>query len=175
MPLPAIQEGIAACQVIPGRFEQVENDRGLSIYVDYAHTDDALRNLLLTFRELNPDRILLVFGAGGDRDRKKRKRMGEVAAEYADWTFLTSDNPRSEDPMAIIYEIEEGFKERGVTSYRIYPNRREALEQALSFAKEGDSILVAGKGHENYQILRDKTIHFDDVEEIKNILKRRDR
>ena len=97
---------------VPGRFEKIENDLGLQIYVDYAHTDSALRSLLETARELKPGRILLVFGAGGDRDRAKRERMGEVAGRLADWTFLTSDNPRSEDPLAIIREIEKGSSSR---------------------------------------------------------------
>ena len=166
----AIEKGIKQCKKIPGRFEKIENSLGMNIYVDYAHTDDALRNLLVSFKELNPKRILLVFGAGGDRDRTKRKKMGKVSAEYADLIFLTSDNPRSEDPLAIIHEIEEGIKENSKKDYYIISDRREALEQAISFAEEGDYILVAGKGHEDYQILGDKTIHFSDTEVIKEIL-----
>ncbi|MFQ6069294.1 MAG: UDP-N-acetylmuramoyl-L-alanyl-D-glutamate--2,6-diaminopimelate ligase [Candidatus Aminicenantales bacterium] len=168
----SIKAGLARCRKIPGRFERVENSLGLNIYVDYAHTDDALRHLLSTFHQLACGRIIAIFGAGGDRDKKKRKRMGEAAAEYADWIFLTSDNPRSEDPLAIISEIEKGVKERGNTNYRIIPDRRQALEEALSFARKGDYIIVAGKGHENYQILKEKTVPFNDKEILLEILKR---
>lgn len=168
----SIKDGLAKCAFIPGRFERIENSFGFHIYVDYAHTDDALRNLLQSFRELQPKRILLVFGAGGDRDRTKRERMGKVAADYADWVFLTSDNPRSEDPLAIIQEIEKGIKERGKKNYSIHPGRREALEHVLSLAQEGDFILVAGKGHEGYQIIKDKVIPFDDREVIRQILRK---
>jgi UDP-N-acetylmuramoyl-L-alanyl-D-glutamate--2,6-diaminopimelate ligase len=165
-----IREGIANLKVIPGRFERIENSLGLNIFIDYAHTDDALRNLLETFRELNPKRILLVFGAGGGRDKTKRGRMGKVAATLADLIFLTSDNPRSEDPMAIISDVEKGIKNGGNQSYTIIPDRKEAIEKALSAGKKGDYILVAGKGHEDYQIFKDKTIHFKDTEVIKEIL-----
>jgi UDP-N-acetylmuramoyl-L-alanyl-D-glutamate--2,6-diaminopimelate ligase len=165
-----IKEGIANLKIIPGRFERIENSLGLNIFVDYAHTDDALRNLLETFRELNPKRILLVFGAGGGRDKTKRGRMGKVAAGLADLIFLTSDNPRSEDPLAIIHDVEKGIRNGGHESYTIIPDRKEAIEKALSAGKKGDYILVAGKGHEDYQIFKDKTIHFKDTEVIKEIL-----
>jgi len=165
-----IKEGIANLKVIPGRFEKIENSLGLNVFVDYAHTDDALRNLLETFRELNPERILLVFGAGGGRDKSKRARMGKVAATLADGIFLTSDNPRSEDPMAIIRDVEKGIKNAGNESYTVIADRKEAIAKALSAAKKGDYILVAGKGHEDYQIFRDKIIHFSDTEVIREIL-----
>jgi len=165
-----IKEGIANLKVIPGRFERVENSLGLNVFVDYAHTDDALRNLLETFRELNPKRILLVFGAGGGRDKSKRERMGKVAASLADWIFLTSDNPRSEDPMAIIRNVEKGIKNAGNESYTVIPDRKEAIQKALSAGKKGDYILVAGKGHEDYQIFKDNIIHFKDTEVIKEVL-----
>jgi UDP-N-acetylmuramoyl-L-alanyl-D-glutamate--2,6-diaminopimelate ligase len=172
IPSSAIKEGIAVLQGVPGRFEKIENSLGLHIFVDYAHTDDALKNLLLTVRELKPARIILVFGAGGDRDKSKRERMGEVAGNLADWIFLTSDNPRSEDPLAIISDIEKGIKKTGIKNYRILPDRQEAIEQALAFGKKGDYILVAGKGHENYQILKDRTIPFHDATVIRTILKK---
>jgi UDP-N-acetylmuramoyl-L-alanyl-D-glutamate--2,6-diaminopimelate ligase len=165
-----IKEGIANLKAIPGRFERIENSLGLNIFVDYAHTDDALRNLLETFHELNPKRIFLVFGAGGGRDKTKRERMGKVAASLADWIFLTSDNPRSEDPMAIIRDVEKGIKNAGNESYTVIPDRKEAIAKALSAGKKGDYILVAGKGHEDYQIFKDKIIHFSDAEVIKEIL-----
>ena len=166
-----IKEGISNLKKIPGRFEKIENSLGLNIFVDYAHTDDALCNLLETFRELNPKRILLVFGAGGGRDKTKRERMGKVASAFADWIFLTSDNPRSEDPMAIIRDIEKGIEKTSTKNYTIIPDRKEAIEQALSLAKQGDYILVAGKGHENYQIIKDKMTPFSDADVIREILK----
>lgn len=169
---PPIKEGIANLKQIPGRFEKIENSLGIAVFVDYAHTDDALRNLLESFRELNPNRILLVFGAGGDRDKTKRERMGEISAKLADLIFLTSDNPRTEDPLAIIHDIEKGIKKTGKNNYSIIPDRREALECALSSGKEGDYILVAGKGHEDYQIIKDKVIPFNDAKIIREIIKR---
>lgn len=171
VPPPAIKEGIAALKQVPGRFEKIENGLGLHIYVDYAHTDSALRSLLETAREIKPIRILIVFGAGGDRDKSKRERMGEVAASFADWIFLTSDNPRSEDPMDIIRSIEKGVLKSGSKKYSIVPDRRDAIREALAFAKKGDCLLVAGKGHENYQILKDTVIPFSDQEVIRQVLK----
>ncbi len=170
IPVSAIKEGIASLQEVPGRFEKIKNTLGLHIFVDYAHTDEALKNLLETVRELNPKRIILIFGAGGDRDKTKRPRMGEVAGNLADWTILTSDNPRSEDPLAIISDIEKGIKKTGAKNYKILPDRKEAIEHALSFGKKGDYILVAGKGHENYQIIKDKVIPFKDADVIRVIL-----
>lgn len=170
LPLSAIEEGIASLKGVPGRFEKIENSLGLHIFVDYAHTDDALKNLLETIRELNPKRIILVFGAGGDRDKTKRPRMGEAAGTLSDWTIITSDNPRSEEPMAIISDIEKGMQKTGTQNYQIIPDRREAIAQALSLGEKGDYILVAGKGHEDYQIIKDKITHFDDAEVIREIL-----
>jgi UDP-N-acetylmuramoyl-L-alanyl-D-glutamate--2,6-diaminopimelate ligase len=169
--ISGIKEGIASLKGVPGRFEKIENSLGLQIFVDYAHTDDALKNLLETVRELNPKRTILVFGAGGDRDKTKRPRMGEAAGNLADWAIITSDNPRSEDPLAIISDIEKGIKKTGTQNYQIIPDRRAAIEQALSMAENGDYILVAGKGHEDYQIIKDKISHFDDAEIIREILK----
>jgi len=171
LPLHAIKEGIAALDGIPGRFERIKNTFGYNIFVDYAHTDYALKNLLETAKELNFGRIILVFGAGGDRDRQKRPRMGEVAGLYADRTILTSDNPRSEDPLAILADIEEGIKKTGLDTYELEPDRKAAIHKALSIAKTGDCVLVAGKGHEDYQILKDRTIPFKDADVIRSILK----
>ena len=165
-----IGKAISTAGCIPGRFEVVPSNLGFKVVVDYAHTDAALENLLLTVKSLNPKRIILVFGCGGDRDRSKRPRMGEVAARMADWTILTSDNPRSEDPERIIDEIEQGFLRAGSKNYERETERRKAIEKALRLAKKGDFVLIAGKGHENYQIFRDKTIHFSDVEEAQKIL-----
>jgi UDP-N-acetylmuramoyl-L-alanyl-D-glutamate--2,6-diaminopimelate ligase len=171
IPAATIKEGITALKGIPGRLEKIENSRGFQVYVDYAHTDNALRNLLETVRELKPRRILLVFGAGGDRDKSKRARMGEVAAKLADWNFLTSDNPRSEDPLAIIADIEKGFNQQDSKNYGIVPDRREAIEQALASAKKGDYVLIAGKGHEHDQVFKDRTVPFDDAAVVRSILK----
>jgi UDP-N-acetylmuramoyl-L-alanyl-D-glutamate--2,6-diaminopimelate ligase len=171
IPAPTIKEGISALRNIPGRLEKIENALGFQVFVDYAHTDQAMRSLLETIRDLKPHRILLVFGAGGDRDKSKRPRMGEVAASLADLSFITSDNPRSEDPLAIIADIEKGFIGKGAKNYRVIPDRREAISEALAAARKGDYVLVAGKGHENYQIFKDRTIHFDDAEVIRSTLK----
>jgi len=167
----AIQEGTAALQGVPGRFERIQNSLGIHIYVDYAHTDDALKNLLETARDLVRERIILVFGAGGDRDKTKRPRMGAIAGELADLTILTSDNPRTESPSAIISDVEEGLRTTGPKKYLILPDRKEAIKKALSLARKNDMILVAGKGHENYQILGDKIIPFSDKDVIHKILK----
>ncbi len=171
VPAARIKEGIAELKGVPGRLEKIDNSLGLWVFVDYAHTDVALKSLLDAVRELKPRRILLAFGAGGDRDKSKRARMGEVAAALADWTFLTSDNPRSEDPLAILAEIEQGFARSGSRTYSVIPDRREAIEAALAAAKKGDAVLIAGKGHENYQIFKDRTIPFDDAEVARSILK----
>lgn len=170
VPPPVIKDGIAALKQVPGRFEKIENDRGLNLYVDYAHTDSALRSLLETIKDLRPSRILLVFGCGGDRDRTKRERMGEVAGLFADWTFVTSDNPRSEDPLAIVHEIEKGLVKAGTKKYSLLPDRREAIREALSFARKGDYILFAGKGHENTQELKDGIVPFNDGDVVREIL-----
>ncbi len=167
-----IVRGIAALQGVPGRFEKVDNDRGILLVVDYAHTDNALENLLITGREFKPRRLIVVFGAGGNRDKTKRERMGRVAARLADWTILTSDNPRNEDPLEIITGIEGGFKKEESGAYEIFPDRREAIARALSIAARGDAVLIAGKGHEDYQIFRDKTIHFSDMEVLHELLAR---
>jgi UDP-N-acetylmuramoyl-L-alanyl-D-glutamate--2,6-diaminopimelate ligase len=171
VPVHNIREGINALDGVPGRFEKIKNTLGYNIFVDYAHTDDALEKLLKTAKELNYGRIILVFGAGGDRDRQKRPRMGEVAGLYADWTILTSDNPRSEDPLAILADIEEGIKKTGSNTYELEPDRKSAIHKALSIAKRGDCVLVAGKGHEDYQVLKNTTIPFKDADVIRNFLK----
>ena len=170
IPGPTIKEGISALKNVPGRLQKIESPLGFQVFVDYAHTDQALRSLLETIRDLKPGRIILVFGAGGDRDKSKRPRMGEVAATLADLNFITSDNPRSEDPLAIIAEIEKGFTLRGAKNYRIVPDRREAISQALAAARKDDAVLIAGKGHEDYQVFKDVTIHFSDAEVARSVL-----
>jgi UDP-N-acetylmuramoyl-L-alanyl-D-glutamate--2,6-diaminopimelate ligase len=171
IPVVAVKDGIGELKGIPGRMEKIETSLGIQVFVDYAHTDQALRSLLETVRELKPQRILLVFGAGGDRDKGKRARMGEVAASLADFTLLTSDNPRSEDPEAIIADIEKGFTLKGAKSYERVPDRKEAIARALASAKKGDYVLIAGKGHEKYQVVNEKKIPFDDAEIARTLLR----
>jgi UDP-N-acetylmuramoyl-L-alanyl-D-glutamate--2,6-diaminopimelate ligase len=175
VPETHIAEGIASLRGIPGRFEKIPNTFGMHIFVDYAHNDDALRMLLETAKELAQKKIIVVFGAGGDRDKSKRPRMGEVAGRLADYAIITSDNPRSEEPLAIIAEIERGMKKSGSKQYEVIPDRKEAIARALTIGKKGDYILVAGKGHEDYQIIKDRIIHFSDAEIILEWLNKKEK
>jgi len=143
-----------------GRLERVATDLPAAVFVDYAHTDDALRNVLTTLREITRARLVVVFGCGGDRDRSKRPLMGRVCAELADRVVVTSDNPRSEEPMAIINEILEGVPAGATVA--VEPDRRAAIRLALAEAGPDDVVLVAGKGHEPFQELADRTVPFDD-------------
>jgi UDP-N-acetylmuramoyl-L-alanyl-D-glutamate--2,6-diaminopimelate ligase len=155
--------GIARLPTVPGRFERVDAGQPYSVLVDYAHTDDALRNVLQAARGLATGRTIVVFGAGGDRDRGKRPRMGRVAAQYADVAVITSDNPRTEAPMAIIRAIEAGFRETGQAfQYRVIEDRARAIQEAIRLARTGDVVVIAGKGHETYQIIGGKRFSFDD-------------
>jgi UDP-N-acetylmuramoyl-L-alanyl-D-glutamate--2,6-diaminopimelate ligase len=155
----------------PGRYEKVEAGQPFFVIVDYAHTDDALRNLLETTRSLPHRKIVTVFGCGGDRDRSKRPLMGAVAARLSDHVVLTSDNPRSEDPRAIIREIETGTKgPRSSAKILVEPDRRKAIEIAVSLAEPGDVVLVTGKGHESYQIIGGQVLPFDDRQVVREIL-----
>ena len=169
--LDSIEKGLAACVGAPGRFERVPNDRGFAVVVDYAHTDDALLNTLETARELTTGRIITVFGCGGDRDKTKRIPMGRVAGEHSDLAVITSDNPRTEDPMEIIREIEIGVKQTG-RPFEVITDRRDAIFRAVSLARESDVVIIAGKGHENYQIIGHDKFHFDDREVAKEALER---
>lgn len=166
--LNVIASGLEKFSLVPGRLERIDSQKGFSIFVDYAHTDDALKNVLGALRQLSPARILAVFGCGGDRDRSKRPKMGEVVSALADFSVITNDNPRSENPLAIIKDVESGIRKK---NYLVIPDRRKAIEKILQLAQKGDIVLVAGKGHENYQILGDKVMHFDDREEVKECLK----
>ncbi len=173
IPLRSIERGIAELKLVPGRFQRVDEGQPFLVIVDYAHTDDALRNLISTARELNPSgRIITVFGAGGERDRIKRPLMGEAAGSLSDFVVLTSDNPRGEDPLRIINDVVVGLQKVNA-KYRTEPDREQALEIALSEAGPGDIVLLAGKGHETYQVLRDRTIDFDDREKARTILRRK--
>jgi len=168
IPVSSIEKGASALKEVPGRFEKVPNKMGIHILVDYAHTDEALKNLLETAAHITSRKIILVFGAGGDRDKSKRSRMGEAAGKTAHWSIITSDNPRSEDPRDIISDIEKGIKKTGTQEYEIIPDRRKAIRKALSMSEKGDYILIAGKGHEKVQIIKDKVIPFDDVQVAKD-------
>ncbi len=152
---------LARAPQIPGRLEAVPAKRQFQVFVDYAHTDDALLNVIKTCRDLNPARLLVVFGCGGDRDRAKRPLMGAVADQFADYSIVTSDNPRKEDPEAIIREVVAGFKGR---KFETVVDRREAINRAITLARPRDIVLIAGKGHEKYQEFRDHTVPFDDIE-----------
>ena len=174
-PASAVEAGIAALPGVPGRLESVDAGQPFSVFVDYAHTDDALANTLRTVRELNPARLLVVFGCGGDRDRSKRPLMGAAAARLADLAILTSDNPRTENPLSILSEVEKGIRQITTDEgrYRVEPDRREAIRMALAEAGAGDVVVIAGKGHETYQILRERTLPFDDREVVREILRGR--
>jgi UDP-N-acetylmuramoyl-L-alanyl-D-glutamate--2,6-diaminopimelate ligase len=153
---------------VPGRLQAVVNNKGFQVFVDYAHTDDALANVLGALREVRHDRLLVVFGCGGNRDTGKRAAMGAVAARWADYTVLTSDNPRKEDPGAIIAQIQSGFADAG--RYEVVVDREQAIGRILELAKPGDIVLIAGKGHETYQEFADKKIPFDDRDVARRIL-----
>ena len=165
-----VSEGIAALKTVPGRLERVDEGQPFLVLVDYAHTDDALRNVLGTARALAKNRLIVIFGCGGDRDRAKRPLMGEAAGSLSDLAVLTSDNPRSEDPLRIMSDALVGLQKTG-KPYLLEADRTAAIRQALSQAHEGDVIVLAGKGHETYQILRDRTIAFDDREVAAMVLR----
>jgi len=172
--LPQVREGAAAVGRVPGRFEQVNAGQGFAVVVDYAHTDDALRNLTSIARDFvsrngSQGRVITVFGCGGDRDRNKRPLMGEAAGRGSDFVVLTSDNPRSEDPLAVIIDALVGLQKTGAR-YVVEPDRRRAIAQALREARAGDIVLIAGKGHEKTQTTRDGVFPFDDVEVAREAL-----
>lgn len=171
--LDAIVNGLSTCVGAPGRFERVPHNGDFAVVVDYAHTDDALLNTLRTARGLTDGRIITVFGCGGDRDRTKRAPMGEVAAEFSDIVIITSDNPRNEDPLNIISEIIVGVEKKG-GSFEAIPDRREAINRAIAQAGTNDVVIIAGKGHENYQIIGGDKFHFDDAEVAAEALARRE-
>jgi len=178
----AIEAGIRQLKTVPGRVEKVENQLGVTILVDYAHTPDALEKVIATVRPLTRGKVITVFGCGGDRDRGKRPLMGEIAGRLSDLVVVTSDNPRTEEPSAILSEIEAGVQQTGLKKfmvsgfesrfgefdsergYLMEADRRLAIRAALRWAAPGDVILIAGKGHEDYQILGTEKIHFDDRE-----------
>jgi UDP-N-acetylmuramoyl-L-alanyl-D-glutamate--2,6-diaminopimelate ligase len=176
--LPVVQQGIRQVKVLPGRMKRVENPQGLSVFIDYAHSPDALEHLIRAAREIQEapvsgsdtgsrHRVIVVFGCGGNRDKEKRPIMGRVATELADYVILTSDNPRDEDPIAIIDDIKTGIKK---DTYEVEPDRYRAIGRALSLATNADIVLIAGKGHEDYQIVGRERRHFDDEETVTALL-----
>ena len=160
---------VPKCKGVKGRIEVVPTNKGFTIIIDYAHSPDGLKNILSSLREITDSRIITVFGCGGDRDKTKRPLMGEIVSQLSDYAVVTSDNPRSEDPDAIIEDILVGMK-IPKKYYKVITNRKEAIKYAIENAKKGDIVLLAGKGHETYQILKDGTIHFDEREVVAEIL-----
>jgi UDP-N-acetylmuramoyl-L-alanyl-D-glutamate--2,6-diaminopimelate ligase len=165
--LAVVKSSLEKFDFVPGRLERIKCKRGFSVFVDYAHTEDALTNVIKALRDVSDKRIIVVFGCGGERDRTKRPKMGYVACELADYVIITNDNPRCEEPEEIIKDIRRGIRKN---NYFILPDRKEAIKKSLSLAKAGDIVLIAGKGHENYQILKDKKIHFDDRRVVRECL-----
>ncbi len=172
LPAEAARNGFAGLRGVPGRMERVDLGQPFTVLVDYAHTDDALRNLLETVRGLSPRRVFTLFGCGGDRDRSKRPLMGAVAARLSDLVVLTSDNPRSEPPEAILEEIRRGIPPARATDTLVLPDRREAIGRAIETAGPGDVVVLAGKGHEPYQVLRERSVPFDDRQVAREALSR---
>lgn len=168
--IETIAEALGQVRCVPGRLERIETETPFEVLVDYAHTDDALDKVLSALRPVTSGRLIVVFGCGGDRDRSKRPRMARAAERWADAVIVTSDNPRSEKPTAIMEEILAGFSAPGRKKVKTEPDRRSAIELAIDLADAGDVVLIAGKGHENYQIIGDERIHFDDAEIVENLL-----
>jgi len=169
IPFEAISRGLAELKSVPGRFDVVSKD-GVSAVIDYAHTGDALSKLLDSANEVRTGKIITVFGCGGDRDKSKRPIMGKIASEKSDIVFVTSDNPRTEAPDSIIADIVAGISG---SNYTVIPDRASAIREAAAVAREGDILVIAGKGHEDYQILGKEKIHFDDREEALKALSAR--
>jgi UDP-N-acetylmuramoyl-L-alanyl-D-glutamate--2,6-diaminopimelate ligase len=183
VPPGAIRDGVEKLPAIPGRMEEIPNDRGIHIVVDYAHTPDGLDRLLTSLGELAEGRLITVFGCGGDRDRAKRPEMGRIATRRSDVVIITSDNPRNEDPEAILSDITPGVVAEGYREAKepvpwdegyfvVIPDRKSAIARALEIARQGDTVAVAGKGHENVQLIGDRRLPFDDRETIRAILTR---
>ena len=166
--METIKKGLEKVKFVPGRLDSVSRKAPFGVYVDYAHTPNALENVLNSLRPVAEKRLICVFGCGGDRDRTKRPVMGRIAAEKCDYAILTSDNPRSERPEDILKEIQKGMP--GKNNYSIIENREEAIRKALGMARPGDIVIIAGKGHEDYQVIGDRVVHFDDKEVAANVL-----
>jgi len=169
--LDAVRKGVECLKGVPGRTETVDAGQAFTVIVDYAHSPDALENLLQTVRQLPHGRLITVFGCGGDRDRTKRPVMGEIATRMSDQVIATSDNPRTEDPVQILKEIEPGLRV-GLAPYEILPDRRQAISLAISTARKGDVVVIAGKGHEDYQIIGNRSFPFDDRSVALNLIRK---
>jgi len=173
VPIEVVAAGVESLGSVPGRFEHVDAGQDFQVIVDYAHTEDGLRNVLQAAREICRGRIITVFGCGGDRDKTKRPKMGAAAAELSDYCIVTSDNPRTESPERILMDIEVGLQHAGKKrddNYIVLEDRREAIQRAIEMARDGDLVMLAGKGHEDYQIVGKVKHHFDDRETARNIL-----
>lgn len=168
--MDSIVKGLASAHQVPGRFESVDCGQDFGVIVDYAHTPDELENVLRTARDITSNNLIVTFGCGGDRDRGKRPIMGSIAAELADLLVVTSDNPRTEEPVSIITEILTGISDNDRSRVTIQPDRGEAIKEAVLMANPGDVVVIAGKGHEDYQIFADRTIHFDDRQVAREVL-----
>ena len=171
MPFERVVESLSAASGVKGRAEVVPTGRDFTVVIDYAHTPDGLDNICRTLKQCCTGRLVTLFGCGGDRDKTKRPLMGAVAASLSDYLVVTSDNPRTEDPAAIIEDILAGLADTA-TPYTVVENRVEAIHWAIAHARAGDTILLAGKGHETYQILADETIHLDEREVVADALAR---
>lgn len=172
MGLEDIRSGIEKISSLPGRLEKIDCGQDFLVFVDYAHTENGMENVLNALKRLKPKRLMTVFGCGGDRDKSKRPNMGRISSELSDKIFITSDNPRSEDPLDIIREIRKGVSKKK-NNYVIEVDRFKAISEALKEARKGDVVLVAGKGHETYQVFKEISIPFDDREVVRKILKGR--
>jgi UDP-N-acetylmuramoyl-L-alanyl-D-glutamate--2,6-diaminopimelate ligase len=170
VPLLRIQAALDAMEPVPGRLEGIATGQPFGVYVDYAHTDDALKNVLQSLREITTGRVLVAFGCGGNRDSGKRAKMGHIAAEMADYTCITSDNPRKESPGKIAQQIEQGYRSVKQDGYTVELDRKRAIRHIIGMAKEGDSVLIAGKGHEAYQEFEDTVVPFDDRQHAREAL-----
>jgi UDP-N-acetylmuramoyl-L-alanyl-D-glutamate--2,6-diaminopimelate ligase len=173
VPLEQVKNSLEGMAIVHGRMEPVIEGQSFLVVVDYAHTPDGLDNALATIREFVQGRVITVFGCGGDRDKGKRPIMGKIAAQYSDYVFVTSDNPRTENPEQILLDIEPGLIEYGFAEdrYEMIADRRSAIKKAIEMASPNDVILIAGKGHETYQIIGNINLNFDDREEAREAIR----
>ena len=166
--LSTIKSAIEGFDFVPGRLQRIASGSKFSVFIDYAHTEDALKNVINSLRHLSKGKIIVVFGCGGERDKTKRPKMGKVVTRLSDFAVITNDNPRSEGPLDIIEDIKRGIAKK---NYCVIPDRLKAIKKSLSLAGPGDIVLVAGKGHENYQITKGRIAHFDDQEAVRKCLR----
>ncbi|MGH7884186.1 MAG: Mur ligase family protein, partial [Thermodesulfobacteriota bacterium] len=172
--IESIEKALNSISHIPGRLEVIENKQNINVLVDYAHTPDALQNVLSSLRPICKGRLITVVGCGGDRDKKKRPLMGKIAEDNSDYLIITSDNPRTENPELIIEDILRGINKTNNSNFKTIIDREEAISHSINIAKTGDTVLIAGKGHENYQIVGVNKFHFDDREVAKKYLRKKE-